>query len=492
MAGVALFIAGAPLFLSSVERDLESRTLERAAAVEPLVNGVSFSGQDGTIFCSSPVEFPAQLVADLTEVRGVHTITADRTCRVLRAPTVDGTSTVTNPTTTTLSIGPTSTAGSSLNESTTTEPLPVSDDELLISVLQSDPELTTISRLVLAAGLDTRLSDVSIVLAPVDGAFDQLGADLLAEIESDVASTIALVDIHMLNSANSDRVSSVNGIVTVDGYAQVIEVLDVGGREIWLIDTVLQADGTGVLPLLKVEVTSRTVEISGSSVSAEVLVLLTDVSEGSGRTVDVKFGSTIDEDAPDLVADVLSVSAIERLINAMFGTLEAGSLTIAESGASLTGTYLDESRAASMEAVARSVGAELLLAPPSPVSAVEVDALNDEISELLAGSPVSFISGRAEFVWGSDSVLTDIAELIIQAAGVEVTVRGHTDSDGVPDSNVQLSADRAAAVANALINRGVEQTIVRSEGIGSAEPIIVEGVEDKVLSRRVEILVSIS
>ncbi len=492
MAGVALFIAGAPLFLSSVERDLESRTLERAAAVEPLVNGVSFSGQDGTIFCSSPVEFPAQLVADLTEVRGVHTITADRTCRVLRAPTVDGTSTVTNPTTTTLSIGPTSTAGSSLNESTTTEPLPVSDDELLISVLQSDPELTTISRLVLAAGLDTRLSDVSIVLAPVDGAFDQLGADLLAEIESDVASTIALVDIHMLNSATSDRVSSVNGIVTVDGYAQVIEVLDVGGREIWLIDTVLQADGTGVLPLLKVEVTSRTVEISGSSVSAEVLVLLTDVSEGSGRTVDVKFGSTIDEDAPDLVADVLSVSAIERLINAMFGTLEAGSLTIAETGASLTGTYLDESRAASMEAVARSVGAELLLAPPSPVSAVEVDALNDEISELLAGSPVSFISGRAEFVWGSDSVLTDIAELIIQAAGVEVTVRGHTDSDGVPDSNVQLSADRAAAVANALINRGVEQTIVRSEGIGSAEPIIVEGVEDKVLSRRVEILVSIS
>ncbi len=492
MAGVALFIAGAPLFLSSVERDLESRTLERAAAVEPLVNGVSFSGQDGTIFCSSPVEFPAQLVADLTEVRGVHTITADRTCRVLRAPTVDGTSTVTNPTTTTLSIGPTSTAGSSLNESTTTEPLPVSDDELLISVLQSDPELTTISRLVLAAGLDTRLSDVSIVLAPVDGAFDQLGADLLAEIESDVASTIALVDIHMLNSTNSDRVSSVNGIVTVDGYAQVIEVLDVGGREIWLIDTVLQADGTGVLPLLKVEVTSRTVEISGSSVSAEVLVLLTDVSEGSGRTVDVKFGSTIDEDAPDLVADVLSVSAIERLINAMFGTLEAGSLTIAETGASLTGTYLDESRAASMEAVARSVGAELLLAPPAPITAVEVDALNDEISELLAGSPVSFISGRAEFVWGSDSVLTDIAELIIQAAGVEVTVRGHTDSDGVPDSNVQLSADRAAAVANALINRGVEQTIVRSEGIGSAEPIIVEGVEDKVLSRRVEILVSIS
>ena len=492
MVGVVLFIAGAPLFLSSIERDLETRTLDRAAAVEPLVNGVRFSGQDGTVFCTSPVEFPAQLVANLAEVRGVHSITADRTCRVLRAPTVDGSSTAASPTTTTVDIGPTSTSGSSSNETTTTESLPVSDDELLISVLESDPELTTMSRLVLAAGIESRLSDVSVVLAPVDGAFDQLGADLLAEIESTVSSIVALVDIHMLESANSTRVSLVNGVTTIDGYSQVIEILEVGGREIWLIDTVLQADGTGVLPLLQVDLTNRNIEVSGSSVSTEVLEFITDAAEGSDRTLERMFGEVIDDDAPDLVADVISLGGIERLIRAMLATLETGVLNISESGASLTGTYLDETRAASMEAVARSVGAAVLLAPPAPVSASEVDALNDKISETLAGSPVNFISGRAEFVFGSDRVLADIAKLIVEAPGVEVTVRGHTDSDGVPASNLQLSADRAAAVAAALIAQGVDETVVRSEGVGSAEPIIVEGVEDKVLSRRVEILVSIS
>ncbi|MGA1436460.1 MAG: OmpA family protein, partial [Ilumatobacteraceae bacterium] len=109
-----------------------------------------------------------------------------------------------------------------------------------------------------------------------------------------------------------------------------------------------------------------------------------------------------------------------------------------------------------------------------------------------AGSPVSFVSGRAEFVWGSDSVLERVALLLIGVPGIDVVVRGHTDSDGVPASNLQLSADRAAAVANALIGQGVERSIVSSEGVGSAEPIIVEGVEDKVLSRRVEIVVSVA
>lgn len=492
MAGLALFIAGAPLFLSSVEQDLESRTLQRASAVEPLVNGVRFSGQDGTVFCSSPVEFPAQLVEDLSNVRGVHSITADRTCRVLRAPTVDGSSTVSNPTTTSISLDPTSTIESPSIETTTTESLPVDDDELLISVLESDPELTTMSRLLLAAGFDSRLAGISVVLAPVDGAFDTLGADLLAEIESDASSTIALVDIHMLESPNSNRVSIANGVTTVDGYAQVIEVLEVGGREIWLIDTVLQADGTGVLPLLQVEISNRVIEISGSSVSAEALAIITDLADNADLTVEQMFRSVIDDDAADPVADVISLRAIERVISAMLNTLEAGVLNISEAGTNLTGTYLDETRAASMEAVARSVGAQVLLAPPAPISTSEVDTLNDVISELLAGSPVNFVSGRAEFVWGSDGVLADIAKLIIEAPGVEVTVRGHTDSDGVQASNLQLSSDRAGAVAEALIDQGVDRAVIRSEGVGSAEPIMIEGVEDKVLSRRVEILVSLS
>ena len=50
-------------------------------------------------------------------------------------------------------------------------------------------------------------------------------------------------------------------------------------------------------------------------------------------------------------------------------------------------------------------------------------------------------------------------------------------------------AVEAAAVAAALIDGGLERLSVSWEGVGSAEPVIIGGVEDKVMSRRVEIFV---
>ena len=488
VSGLATFLAGVPLYLSSIEQDLGARTLERARQLDPLVNGVSFSGQDGTIFCASPVEYPAQLVLGLSALDGVHSVVADRSCRVLRAPTVGGSSTASIPSTTEVP-QPSATLSLIVRETTTTESLPVSNDELLLSVLESDPELTTMARLVSAAGLESRLGDVVIVLAPVDGAFDEFGADLLAEIETDVASTIALVDMHVLESANSPRIETSDDVTTVDGYAQVIEVLDVGDRQVWLLDSVLQADGTGVLPLIEIELTNSTLQVAGSNVSEDVFDVVTSIAARSGRTVERRFGST-SEDTMLVDAQVITLNAIERLLRAMIYSLDTGVLTVAETGTSLAGSYLDENRAASLTAVARSVGAEVSLAPPAPLGSAEVDALNDDIVGLLIGNPVSFISGSAEFVWGSDGVLDEIVQLLVDVPGISVVVRGHTDSDGVPDSNVKLSTDRAVAVAAALIDGGLERSSVSWEGVGSSEPVIIEGVEDKVMSRRVEIIVS--
>ena len=292
-----MFSAGVPLYLSSIEQDLESRTLERARQLEPLVNGVSFAGQDGTIFCSSPVEYPAQLLRGLSALDGVHSVVADRSCRVLRAPTVDGSSTATIPSTTETP-QPTTTLGSIVRETTTTEALPVSNDELLLSVLESDPELTTMARLALTAGLESRLGDVVIVLAPVDGAFDEFGADLLAEIETDVASTIALVDMHVLESVDSPRIDTADDVTTIDGYAQVIEVLNVGDRQVWLLDSVLQADGTGVFLSSETALASRRLKCERGSPDS-----VTSIAEESNRTVQRRFGSTSDDTARRRTSD---------------------------------------------------------------------------------------------------------------------------------------------------------------------------------------------
>ena len=146
--------------------------------------------------------------------------------------------------------------------------------------------------------------------------------------------------------------------------------------------------------------------------SEEVLDAVTSIAEESGRTVERRFGSTSDNTMLD-EAQVLSLNAIERLLRAMIGSLETGVLTVADTGTSLAGSYLDENRAASLTAVAQSVGAEVSLAPPAPLGSAEIDALNDDIVELLIGNPISFISGSAEFVWGSDGVLDEIAQLLV-------------------------------------------------------------------------------
>ena len=73
-----------------------------------------------------------------------------------------------------------------------------------------------------------------------------------------------------------------------------------------------------------------------------------------------------------------------------------------------------------------------------------------------------------------------------------ITVAGHTDSDGDADENLVLSQLRAAAVRQALVDRGVEAEAVTAEGFGSTRPVLVDGVEDKAASRRVEFQVAVS
>jgi outer membrane protein OmpA-like peptidoglycan-associated protein len=83
-------------------------------------------------------------------------------------------------------------------------------------------------------------------------------------------------------------------------------------------------------------------------------------------------------------------------------------------------------------------------------------------------------------------VLAQIAAILERNAELEVTVRGHTDSNGVPASNLALGASRADAVVNALVDLGIDAGRLTAQGVGSAEPVVIDGIEDPERSRRVE------
>lgn len=92
------------------------------------------------------------------------------------------------------------------------------------------------------------------------------------------------------------------------------------------------------------------------------------------------------------------------------------------------------------------------------------------------------------------AIITDEGKTELQKAvtyftenpDAEALIAGHTDTDGEAEANRRLSQRRAEAVRQFLIDAGIDGDRLDSEGFGEDEPILVNGVEDKDLSRRIE------
>ena len=81
--------------------------------------------------------------------------------------------------------------------------------------------------------------------------------------------------------------------------------------------------------------------------------------------------------------------------------------------------------------------------------------LRSELQALLAVSPVEFALGSAELTEPGESVLDQAAVIIQSQPGLQVLIAGHTDSAGSNESNEALARQRAGAVRNYLLTRGV-------------------------------------
>lgn len=73
---------------------------------------------------------------------------------------------------------------------------------------------------------------------------------------------------------------------------------------------------------------------------------------------------------------------------------------------------------------------------------------------------------------------------------LKLFVVGHTDSAGGFESNMRLSRDRAAAVAQSLVsNHGIAATRLTAHGVGPLAPVANNGTDEgKAKNRRVELV----
>jgi outer membrane protein OmpA-like peptidoglycan-associated protein len=86
--------------------------------------------------------------------------------------------------------------------------------------------------------------------------------------------------------------------------------------------------------------------------------------------------------------------------------------------------------------------------------------------------------------------LASLAEVLNRHEAAEVHVVGHTDSLGEPEYNLYLSRQRAQAVADYLVERGLQETRIRSEGRGDLDTRHETATQDQPdLRRRVEVFI---
>lgn len=125
--------------------------------------------------------------------------------------------------------------------------------------------------------------------------------------------------------------------------------------------------------------------------------------------------------------------------------------------------------------------AEKALASINPDQVKPIDiatALNLQI--------INFATGSHDIPEINKSVLDQAAALMNRVPNVQLTVKGHTDNTGDANANKELSRERAQAVVDYLVSKGVDPSKLSAVGLGQDEPIAENTTEEgKFKNRRI-------
>ncbi len=103
---------------------------------------------------------------------------------------------------------------------------------------------------------------------------------------------------------------------------------------------------------------------------------------------------------------------------------------------------------------------------------------------------VTFASGSARVKPAMYDEINRIADILQQYPQTRIRVEGHTDNVGAEASNMELSRQRAAAVKNLLVRRGIASPRIEVAPFGESQPIAPNSTDaGRQQNRRVEIKV---
>jgi OOP family OmpA-OmpF porin len=129
---------------------------------------------------------------------------------------------------------------------------------------------------------------------------------------------------------------------------------------------------------------------------------------------------------------------------------------------------------------------------PGPVSNQGCPEISKEVREKLSmnAKNIFFATGSFKLLPKSFKSLDDIATILKSDELYKLQIDGHTDAQGDDAKNMTLSDNRAKAVKDYLISKGVSDAAVNSTGYGETKPVADnKTAAGRALNRRVEMTI---
>jgi len=113
------------------------------------------------------------------------------------------------------------------------------------------------------------------------------------------------------------------------------------------------------------------------------------------------------------------------------------------------------------------------LPKPAPVVAAAPEKITEEEVTVVreAFRNLDFAFNKATIKESSYASLDKLADILTAHASLGLTLKGYTDNVGKASTNLKLSRERANAVKDYLVKKGIADTRISSKGFGRAHPV---------------------
>jgi outer membrane protein OmpA-like peptidoglycan-associated protein len=118
---------------------------------------------------------------------------------------------------------------------------------------------------------------------------------------------------------------------------------------------------------------------------------------------------------------------------------------------------------------------------------LNIDLIKVKVGKKVVLNNILFETGKSILNASSYAELDRLLNIMKENAEMKIEISGHTDKTGSETVNLKLSEDRAKAVVEYLVQKGVVRTRMEFKGFGSMQPVTDNATpQGRAKNRRVE------